>query len=218
MNVDDPAVSAFGRRGLGRAPAPPVRGAQPAPPAGSSALLTIVLVLLAMIVAGVVRTLLQVDTLNTKTAEATRQVIEIVNQPVTHLPRTAEAGVFSPGWFHPGALKPDFSRVDVRTSQEFPYAGYTYVTSDIDPSEMFIGEELEFNAMTKYFYADRTVPKKKLSAPEMVRINDLYRLIGHDDEALDVRWLTLAALTLIGCVLGRAFISLFGRARRSAVG
>jgi len=39
--------------------------------------------------------------------------------------------VYSPGRFHPGATKPDFSTVDIRATQEFPYDGN--VTSDVTP-------------------------------------------------------------------------------------
>src|SRR5215469_1728264 len=59
--------------------------------------------------------------LNRDEARAEQGVVAIVNQPVTHLPRTTEAEVFSPGWFHPGAQTPDFASVDIRKSQEFPY-------------------------------------------------------------------------------------------------
>ena len=43
---------------------------------------------------------------------------------------------------------------------------------------VFRGPELEFNAMTKYFYTDRSVPKKKLSEAQMVEMNRLYRIIA----------------------------------------
>jgi hypothetical protein len=46
---------------------------------------------------------------------------------------------------------------------------------------MFLGKELEFNAMTKYFYVDRSLPKKRLSEAEMIEINSLYRIIGEDE-------------------------------------
>ncbi len=116
-------------------------------------------------------------------AQARQRVIEIVNQPVTHLPRTDEASVFSPGWFHEGAIEPDYAVVDVRTTQEFPYRGQQYVTSDISPTEMFYGNELEFNAMTKFFYTDRSLPKKRLSEDEMLEINRLYRIIGREQHS-----------------------------------
>ena len=83
--------------------------------------------------------------LDAEAAQARRRIIEIVNQPITHLPRTGAAGLFSPGWFHDGAIKPDFNTVDVRATQELPYQDFTYVTSDLNPSEMFVGNELEFN-------------------------------------------------------------------------
>jgi hypothetical protein len=114
-------------------------------------------------------------------AEARARVIALINQPVTHLPRTGDPEMFSPGWFHAGATKPDFATVDIRLTQEFPYQNATYVTSDLNPNEMFLGKELEFNAMTKYFYVDRSLPKKRLSEAEMIEINSLYRIIGEDE-------------------------------------
>ncbi|HTQ50786.1 MAG TPA: hypothetical protein VMJ12_08740 [Candidatus Acidoferrales bacterium] len=118
---------------------------------------------------------------------AEARVREIVNQPVTSLARTPDMQVatYSPGWFHPGAEKPDFDTVDVRTTQTFPYDEQQYVTSDLNPDVVFIGSELEFNPMTKYFYTDRTVPKKKLTEEEMVEINRLYRTIGKCERQLD---------------------------------
>jgi hypothetical protein len=118
--------------------------------------------------------------------DAISRVQEIVNQPVKRLARTPNmrVGTFSPGWFHPGADKPDFNTVDVRATQELPYDQFEYVTSDLNPGVVFPGHELEFNPMTKYFYTDRTVPKKKLTGAEMLEINRLYRIIGHDEEQL----------------------------------
>ena len=60
----------------------------------------------------------------------------------------------------------------------------SYVTSDLNPGVVFVGLQLEFNAMTKYFYLDRSVPKKKLTQAEMVEINRLYRIIGHCEQQL----------------------------------
>lgn len=89
--------------------------------------------------------------------DAIARVQEIVNQPVRSVPRTADMrpAFYSPGWFHPGAEKPDFNTVDVRTTQQFPYDNYEYFTSDLNPGVAFLGHELEFNSMTKYFYTDR---------------------------------------------------------------
>ena len=119
--------------------------------------------------------------------EANQRVKDIVNQPVTQLPRKSYMRVaeFGPGgWFHPGAEKPDFNRVDVRTTQQFPYAKFDYVTSDLNPNVVYLGRELEFNSMTKYFYTDRTVPKKKLTETEMLEINGLYRIIGRYEQLM----------------------------------
>jgi hypothetical protein len=118
---------------------------------------------------------------------AISQVKEIVNQPVTVVPRTPDMQVstYRPGWFHPGAEKPDFNTVDIRATQTFTYDQDEYVTSDLNPGVAFIGNELEFNPMTKYFYTDRSVPKKKLTEDEMLEINQLYRVIGKCEQQLD---------------------------------
>lgn len=121
--------------------------------------------------------------LDAAAARAKQRVIDIVNQPIRHLQRTEEAIEFSPGWFHPGAIKPDFDNVDIRATQELTYVKDRYVTSDLNPQEMFIGDELEFNAMTKYFYVDRSLPKARLSEAEMIEINRFYRIIGQDEDA-----------------------------------
>jgi len=65
-----------------------------------------------------------------------------------------------------------------------PYAKFDYVTSDLNPNLVYLGHQLEFNSMTKYFYTDRTVPKKKLTEAEMLEINRLYRIIGRCEQLL----------------------------------
>lgn len=125
--------------------------------------------------------------IRTKMNAAIFRVEEIVNQPVTSLARTPDMHVamYSPGWFHPGAEKPDFNSVDIRATQELPYSQNDYVSSDLNPGVVFLGRELEFNPMTKYFYTDRSVPKKKLTEDEMVEVNQLYRVIGKCQQQLD---------------------------------
>lgn len=117
--------------------------------------------------------------------DAIERVKQIVNQPVEALPRDPRARValYSPGWFHPGALKPDFLNVDVRKTQQLSYGRHEYVSSDLNPGVMFRGDDLEFNAMTKYFYMDRSLPKKRLSEGEMLEINRLYRIIAQAEPA-----------------------------------
>ena len=119
-------------------------------------------------------------------ADAITKVEAIVNQPVIGLPRTPDMAVatYSPGWFHPGAIRPDFNTVDVRATQELNYAKNAYVTSDLNPDVVYLGSEVEFNPMTKYFYTDRSVPKKKLTEKEMLEINRVYRIIGQDRDRL----------------------------------
>jgi len=111
---------------------------------------------------------------------AWQRVLQIVNRPVTAYVEAPEleATVYSPGWFHPGAIKPNFNTVDVRQSQDLAYAKSQYVTSDLNPGVVFRGQDLEFNAMTKYFYLNRSLPKRRLTEAEMVAINQLYRIIG----------------------------------------
>jgi hypothetical protein len=111
--------------------------------------------------------------------DAIAKVKAIVNQPVTQVSRKSGMNViiYKP-WFHDGAIKPDFDTVDVRKTQEFIYDKYPYVSSEQNPGVAFNGPELEFNSMTKYFYVDRSLPKKKLTESEMLEINRLYRIIG----------------------------------------
>jgi hypothetical protein len=118
--------------------------------------------------------------------DAVEQVKRIVNEPVPALARTPDArvSVFRPGWFHEGATRPNFLSVDVRATQQFPYDKFEYVTSEQNPGLMFRGRDLEFNGMTKYFYTDRSTPKKRLDPPEMAEINRLYRVIGSCEQEL----------------------------------
>jgi hypothetical protein len=130
----------------------------------------------------------EIATLKAQKNDAIFKVQDIVNQPVTHLKRTDDMGniaYYDQGWFHPGAVTPDFDHVDIRKTQELVYEGKQYVTSDMNPGEVFLGSELEFNSMTKYFYTDRSLPKKKLTEAEMLQINELYRAIGQCNEKLD---------------------------------
>jgi len=116
---------------------------------------------------------------------AIAQVQKIINQPPASYVRQPGMNVSRyPYWFHEGAGKPDFNNVDVRTSQEKIYDKFDYVTSDLNPGVVFRGRDLEFNANTKYFYTDRSLPKKKLTEAEMLEINRLYRIIGRCEHQL----------------------------------
>lgn len=116
---------------------------------------------------------------------AWHQVEAIVNQPVTAYQRDPNyrLSISRPGWFHPGAITPDFNNVDVRKSQQLIYTE-PWVSSDITPTMMFRGSDLEFNAMTKLFYTNRDLPKKRLTEAEMLQINSLYRIIGRSQAAI----------------------------------
>ena len=108
------------------------------------------------------------------------KIRKIVNQPVRAYPRQPGVSiwVYRPGWFHEGAMVPDFRTVDVRQTRTLDYDGHEWVSSDVTPTRMWRGEDLEFNSMTKYFYTDRSVPKKRLTEAEMVEINRLYRIVA----------------------------------------
>ncbi|WP_137929013.1 hypothetical protein [Mesorhizobium comanense] len=213
MNTDQ-SGTVFGRRGREhRAPSAAVqRPARAARPVGHIVFLVGLTGLLLAVAVAIFWTLPGIETANREAARTERKVVEIVNQPITHLHRSGSFTVFSPGWFHPGATKPDFDNVDIRATQELPYEGH--VTSDLNPTEMFNGSDLEFNAMTKYFYTDRTLPKKRLSGPEMVEINGLYRVIGHDEQAVLMRWLVIIGLVVVGVCLASALLLQIGRPRQ----
>ncbi len=127
----------------------------------------------------------RIDALNAEKNDAMEQVLKIVNQPVLAYARKPdmEVGTY-PYWFHPGANTPDFNNVDIRTTQEKIYDKFEYVTSDLNPGIVFPGRDLEFNANTKLFYTNRSLPKKKLTEPQMLEINRLYRIIGRCNQQL----------------------------------
>ena len=128
----------------------------------------------------------QISKLENQRQSAVNRIKSLVNRPVKPLKRTdrMKVSTYDNGWFHEGAQIPDFNNVDVRKTQELSYDDYEYVTSNLNAGVVFVGRELEFNSMIKYFYVDRTVPKKKLSESEMVEINRLYRVIGKCDAQL----------------------------------
>jgi hypothetical protein len=122
-----------------------------------------------------------VATLQALLKRAVDRVVDIINEPAPTVPLTPALGaeLWGPIWFHAGAIKPDFNTVDVTKTQETAdYAKFKYITSELDPGVAFPGDQLEFNSMTKFFYKDRSLPKKRLSEGDMLEINRLYRIIG----------------------------------------
>jgi hypothetical protein len=117
---------------------------------------------------------------------AIESVKAIVNQPALSVPITENMNVthWSDTWFHPGAIVPEYGKVDVTKTQQLSYSQYEYVTSKLHPEIAFLGSDLEFNPMTKYFYTDLTVPKKRLTQSEMLEVNRLYRVIAKCKEDL----------------------------------
>ena len=128
----------------------------------------------------------QITALQLQMTNAWQRVIRIVNQPVQAYVKSPNMSVstYSPGWFHEGATRPDFNSVDVRQTQDLLFAKHEYVTSDLNPGVVFLGRDLEFNSMTKFFYVNRSLPKHKLTEAEMIEINQLYRVIGHCEAEL----------------------------------
>jgi hypothetical protein len=118
---------------------------------------------------------------------AIERVKQIVNQPALSVPIKEGMNVtwWSDTWFHPGATVPDYGKVDITKSQEFPYSKCEYVASKLHPDTAFLAADLEFNSMTKYFYTDRSVPKKRLTRSEMAEINRLYRVIARCEADLE---------------------------------
>jgi hypothetical protein len=216
MSVNYGSKAGFGRRaGAVRTPIRAAdRAEQPVKGMGQIAPLIGLAGLLLVVIIATVRILPDFASINADTAQIEDKVIAIVNQPITHLPRSQPFGLFTAGWFHDGATKPNFNTVDVRASQELIYKDYVYVTSNLNPTEMFIASELEFNAMTKYFYVDRSLPKKRLSEAEMVEINRLYRLIGEDERALELKWMTVAGLFALGVGSVATMVFLILRSRQ----
>ena len=88
------------------------------------------------------RETIQIAAVKSQMNDAIFKVQDIVNQPVTQLKRTpnmVDIAFYSPGWFHAGAIKPDFNTVDVRETQQFDYDGHQYVTSDLNPGVVLSG-------------------------------------------------------------------------------
>lgn len=107
----------------------------------------------------------------------------IINQPVraySYSRNMVTSSIIGNAWFHPGAITPDFNTVDIRKTQDLKYGKDkdVYITCSLNPGLAFLGTDLEFNSMTKFFYVDRNVPKKKLTQAEMLQINHLYRIIA----------------------------------------
>ena len=75
--------------------------------------------------------------------EAIIRVKAIINQPVRQFAETSDMkpGYFPNGWFHKGAVKPDFNTVDVRATQDLKYGKNAYVSSSLNPGVVFIGPE-----------------------------------------------------------------------------
>lgn len=113
----------------------------------------------------------------------TRRVQGIVNQtPPTVVPPRGSTEVYKYS-YHPGAIKPDFNVADVVTGREAWNGDFVYI--DTRPGVFYLSADCEFNPQTKYFYTDRSVPKKKLTDAENQEIVQLYRILGKDETILN---------------------------------
>jgi len=125
----------------------------------------------------------QVAVWKRKLDEAVATVVAVINRPVPSVPRPPQLRIMG-GLFHDGATRPDFNTVDVRATQEGMFDAEPYITWQGSPDLMWVGKDTEFNSMTKYFYVDRSVPKRKLTEAEMLEVNRLYRIIGQCEQQL----------------------------------
>jgi hypothetical protein len=126
---------------------------------------------------------LEVKAVKAKLDDALAKVVAIINQPLPFLPRPPKERMRI-GVFHDGATRPNFSTVDVRLTQDGMFDAEPFITWEGNTDKMWVGKDTEFNAMTKYFYLDRSLPKKKLSEDEMLEVNRLYRIIGECEKQL----------------------------------
>jgi hypothetical protein len=125
----------------------------------------------------------QIYTLKGQLNDAVAKVRTIINQPVPFVEATPQMGL-GYGFFHEGAQRPDFNTVDVRQSQQDVYDSYTLISWEGNRDKAWVGTDIEFNPMTKMFYEDRSLPKKKLTSDEMIEIDRLYRIIGQCEQQL----------------------------------
>jgi hypothetical protein len=123
-----------------------------------------------------------VNDARTKLNKALAEAREIINQPMETFPMTPElkekAGRYPEGWFHPGAEVPNFADPHVERTQNLDDGRYEWITSNLNPDVVFRSADKEFNSQTKFFYVDRTLPKKRLTKDEMAQLDVIYRQIG----------------------------------------
>ena len=114
---------------------------------------------------------------------AVARIRAIVNQvpPVVTKPDSAES--WKSG-FHPGALKPDFDHADLFSTRE-TLPG-PYMDMEGAPGVFYLSDQCEFNPQTKFFYANRQLPKKKLTDAEYQELVRLYRFVGRCQHDLNV--------------------------------
>lgn len=129
---------------------------------------------------------LEIAAIRLKRARAEDRIRAIVNQPAPSLVRTTRMRVHTTqgAWYPEAAAAPDFAAADVRVTQQKNYDGKGYLATGADPGTVYLGDELEFNPVLSYYYADRTVPRKKLKPEEMEEINSLFRSIAECDRQL----------------------------------
>jgi len=118
--------------------------------------------------------------------QAELRIQAIVNQPIPPMERTRTMRVWTypRHWYDGGPIRPNFAMADIRTTQKAMYDEYEYVRSESNADWIYRGRDLEYNALTRYFYNDMTLPKKKLSETEMVEINTHFRTIARCEREL----------------------------------
>lgn len=129
---------------------------------------------------------LEIAALRLKRARAEDRIRAIVNQPAPIQVRTTRMRVQTThgAWYPEAASAPDFAVADARATQQKNYDGKGYLAAAADPGAVYLGDDIEYNPVLSYYYADRTIPKKKLRPEEMEEINALFRSIAECDRQL----------------------------------
>ncbi|MBP8256832.1 MAG: hypothetical protein KAX37_05865 [Opitutaceae bacterium] len=129
---------------------------------------------------------LEIAAIRLKRARAEDRIRAIVNQPPPGQVRTVRMRVQTTqgAWYPEAAGVPNFASADVRATQQKNYDGKGYLAAGAEPGTVYLGDDLEYNPLLSYYYANRTAPKKKLKPEEMEEINALFRTIAECDRQL----------------------------------
>ncbi len=114
---------------------------------------------------------------------AVQRAQAIVNQvpPTVTKPPGAQSWNYG---YHPGATKPDFNKTDIVSGRELWL--HDYIDMQGSPGVYYRGTDCEFNSQTKFFFTNRSLPKKRLTDAEYQELVRLYRFLGRCEHDLNV--------------------------------